>query len=266
MTKKNKNFKYIYGPVGSWRIGSSLGVDLLSGGGKICNFDCAYCQLGKTLRFTVERKKFVPLKEILREIHSLPADIEVDYITFSGMGEPTLAANLGEVAEEIRKIRKEPLAILTNSANLGLEETLNVVSKIDFVIAKLDAFDEKTFRKINNPAPGIRFDEVLLGIRKARERHNGRFAIQTMLTADNYSFPEVFADLYREIIPDEIQLNTPLRPSKMPPLCREEILSFAQSIRQLLPKIVVKTVYEEEKPKTLPISAPETMLRRGKIL
>jgi len=99
----DKKYKYIYGPVDSWRLGRSLGVDLISRDDKICTFDCVYCQVGKIATFSDRREVFVPTEEIIGEIKSLPS-LEIDYVTFSGRGEPTLAENLGEVIREIKKM------------------------------------------------------------------------------------------------------------------------------------------------------------------
>ena len=103
MTKQK--FKYIYGPVSSWRLGRSLGVDPLSQKNKICTFDCIYCQVGRAKPSQVQRKIYVPTKDIIQEIKNLPK-IKADYITFSGKGEPTLAKNLGILIKQIKKIRK----------------------------------------------------------------------------------------------------------------------------------------------------------------
>ena len=77
-----KNYKYIYGPVPSWRLGSSLGIDTLSKGEKVCSFDCVYCQIGKTKNLTDRRETFVKVENIIEELDSLPP-LEIDYITFS---------------------------------------------------------------------------------------------------------------------------------------------------------------------------------------
>lgn len=64
----NRNFKYIYGPVPSWRLGSCLGIDLLSQEEKICNFDCSYCQMGSTIKYITKRKVYIPTTEIIKEL------------------------------------------------------------------------------------------------------------------------------------------------------------------------------------------------------
>jgi len=128
------DFKYIYGPVPSWRLGSSLGIDPLSKDGKVCSFDCLYCQLGETKFLTDERKKFVPGEEVIGELDSLPT-LKIDYITFSGMGEPTLASNLGQMIKAIKKIRKEKIAVLTNSSLMHREDVQKDLFCADFVVA-----------------------------------------------------------------------------------------------------------------------------------
>ncbi|MEA3254074.1 MAG: radical SAM protein, partial [Chloroflexota bacterium] len=79
----------IYGPVPSWRLGKSLGVDLLCVPGKTCSFDCVYCQLGRTIELTSERKEFVSVARLAEELERVKG-IAADYVTFSGTGEPTL--------------------------------------------------------------------------------------------------------------------------------------------------------------------------------
>ncbi len=120
---KNGNLKYVYGPVQSWGMGKSLGIDPLSDRVKICNLDCIYCQLGKTRELTAERRDYVPAsviaEEIVRFFDAAPrrdpaiAD-NIDFLTFSGRGEPTLAGNLGEMIRAVRHIRKEKIAVITN--------------------------------------------------------------------------------------------------------------------------------------------------------
>jgi len=93
--------RFVYGPVASWRLGRSLGVDILSTTEKTCSFDCVYCQLGGTANKTAGRKVYVRMEEIEREIKAIADTIAdtTDVITFAGMGEPTLGVNLGEVAD-----------------------------------------------------------------------------------------------------------------------------------------------------------------------
>ena len=138
------SFQYIFGPVHSWRLGRSLGIDPLSSKHKICNMDCIYCQLGKTTQLINERKVYVPTQDVMDEISRIPLHF-VDYITFAGRGEPTLAKNLGEMIRGIKAIRHEKVAVLTNSSLMNLKEVRDDLMAADFVLAKLDAGDQSFF-------------------------------------------------------------------------------------------------------------------------
>ena len=127
----------IYGPVSSWRLGRSLGIDMLSGQQKLCSFDCVYCQLGSTGRALTRRNEFVGLDQLEQELKVLP-DADIDYATFSGMGEPTLASNLGGAIELVRSHLKVPVAVITNSSLLARQDVRDELAQADVVITKLD--------------------------------------------------------------------------------------------------------------------------------
>ena len=124
----------IYGPVASWRLGRSLGIDLLSVKEKTCSFNCVYCQLGKTTLLLSERREFVSLVELTRELDSV-TKIGADYVTFSGTGEPTLASNLGRAIEVVRSIVQLPVAVLTNSSLMSSGDVRCELAKADVVVA-----------------------------------------------------------------------------------------------------------------------------------
>jgi len=248
----------IYGPVASWRLGRSLGIDLLNARRKVCDFDCVYCQLGKTRRFVVEPEEFISLEELSREIESL-RPIDADYATFSGMGEPTLASNLGEAIEMARSILDLPIAVLTNSSLMFREDVRQRLTRADVVVAKLDAPNEKLFSLINRPASGLRFDLILDGINRFRGIYRGKLALQVMFVQANENSAQGIAELARSISPDEVQINTPLRPSKVKPLPPEKIASIRAEFRNLRN---VVTVYETPSHEVKPLDVAETMRRR----
>ncbi len=255
-----KMFNHIYGPVSSWRLGRSLGVDpVYAGSGKICSFDCVYCQAGKSGRLTGKRKVFVPTGKILEEIKAFP-DIKIDYITFSGAGEPTLAGNLGEIIKGIRKIRKNKIAVLTNSSTMDKKDVRKDLATADFVIAKLDAHSQELFAKINKPAKTIKFDKIIKGLKKFRSYYKGRFALQIMLHKGNRSYAKNIAYLVREISPDEVQINTPTRPCGIKPLSRGEI----EKIKTFFSGTKVTSVYDAKKKSVKPVSERAVLKRRGK--
>lgn len=251
-------FKYIYGPVYSWRLGMSLGVDPVAGKDKICNMDCIYCQLGKTVHWSNERKVYVPTEEIVKEVNSLPK-ADIDYLTFSGRGEPTLAKNLGEMIIALKKIRKEKIAVLTNSVLLYEKQVREDLSCADFVAAKLDACDQETVARIDKTMKGIAFERIVEGIRMFRRGFQGKLALQIMFMDANKGFAGKIADIAREIAPDEIEINTPLRPSGVNPLSRDEL----ETIKGFFKGLRAKTVYEMERKTVEPFNKRDTIKRHG---
>jgi len=256
-----KKFKYIYGPVPSWRVGSSLGIDPLSQEEKICSYDCVSCQLGKTKSLTATRQFYVPEDMIARELEMLPADISIDYITLSGRGEPTLAINLGGTINSIRKIRKEAIAVITNSSLMHRQAVREELSCADFVIAKLDACSQESFMAINQPFQGAEFDVIIQGIKEFKNHFQGKFALQIMFMHKNIQYAGDIAAIAKEIHPDEIQINTPLRPCGVEPIKKEEL----SEIKTLFDGLNAVSVYESQKKIVQPISDNDTLRRRGKI-
>ncbi len=255
---EEKKFKYIYGPVFSWRLGVSLGIDLLSREEKICSFDCVYCQLGKTKNFTEERKRFVSAEEIVKEIESL-SSLEVDSITFSGMGEPTIAENLGEIVRKIREIRREKIAILTNSSLMDREDVRRDLALFDLVIAKLDTSSEESFQKINRPMRDIKFSQILKGIEEFKDKT--KLVLQIMFVEENKDQAKKLAELIRKISPSQVQINTPLRPSKVRPLSEKIIYK----IKEYFKGLNTICVYDVKKEKVSPLNEEEILRRRGEL-
>lgn len=258
MTKNE--YKYIYGPVPSWRLGSSLGVDPLSQEEKICSFDCLYCQIGRTTIHTRKRKVFVSSRNIIEELKSLPP-VKIDFITFSGRGEPTLAQNLGKMIVGVRGIRKEPIAVITNSSSFCDKEVRKDLSQADFVLAKLDAPSEESFKKINKPAKGISLLKEIEGMRTFLKSYKGKFALQIMFMKENEKYAKELAQLAGQIGADEVQLNTPLRPCAVRPLSKRRM----EEIKKPFKGLNTISVYESARKKVKPVSKKDTLRRRGKV-
>ena len=255
-----KKLKYVYGPVPSWRLGSSLGIDPLSNKEKICTFDCVYCQLGRTYKFANQREVFVSVDEIIDEINSLP-DIEIDYITFSGRGEPNLAKNLGEMIKAIRKIRKEKIAVITNSSLMYMDDVVDDLLLADFILAKLDAYSQESLETINRPIKQITFDMIVDGIKQFKSKYKGKLALQVMFIKENQKNAKEISEIAKEINPDEIQINTPLRPCNSKPLSKKEI----DKIKGYFKDMNTISVYDTKRKKVEPISTEDTLKRRGKV-
>lgn len=253
-----KKFNYIYGPVSSWRLGCSLGIDPISKEKKICSFDCIYCQLGKTRFFCSERKIFVPTREIIKEIKSLPP-FKIDYITFSGRGEPTLAKNLGEMIKVIRKIRKEKIAVITNASLIDRPSVQGDLKLADLVMLKIDAHSKDLFSKINRPMKCISFDKILRGIREFRSIYKGKLALQMMFVKENKDWAWELARLAERIGADEVQLTTPLRPCAVRPLTKKEMDVVKKSFKL----IKAVSIYDVKKKSVKFIDREATFKRRG---
>jgi wyosine [tRNA(Phe)-imidazoG37] synthetase (radical SAM superfamily) len=248
----------IYGPVPSWRLGRSLGIDLLSTKGKTCSFDCIYCQLGKTVHPLTERKEFVNLDKLaveLKKVRGIPAD----YATFSGVGEPTLASNLGEAIKLVKAALELPVAVLTNSSLMSSENVRRDLNLADVVVAKMDAPNEKLFHEINQPTMRYTFAEILRALKLFNKEYQGKLALQMMFVEKNKGYALKMAKIAKQLSPDEVQINTPLRPCAVQPLNPEEIATIRQAFSGL--KGVV-TVYEASKPEAIPFNLEETLLRR----
>ena len=237
----------------------SLGVDPVSLKDKICNMDCLYCQLGRTNIYSNERRHFIPTEDIVREIQSLPR-VHVDYVTFSGRGEPTLAENLGEMIRGIRKIRKERIAVITNSTLLGRPDVQKDLSLADFVLAKLDVCSEESLKLINKVTSGIPFESILEGIISFKKNFKGRLAIQIMFINENKGHAREIAQIVRKIKPDEVQINTPLRACPTPHLTRNEI----NRIKHYFYGLPTVTVYDTAQKTADPFSNIETSKRHGR--
>lgn len=250
---------FIFGPVSSWRLGRSVGIDLLSTKEKTCLFDCIYCQLGMSVhRLMIKRREFVPLAELAKELEAIK-NVSADYATFSGMGEPTLASNLGEAIELIRSVLKLPVAVLTNSCLMSNTDVRKELAKADMVIAKLDAPNEEIFQAINRPAGEYSLDEVLQGIQRFRSEYRGKLALQMMFIEANKAYAREMAAIARELLPDEIQINTPLRPCNVKPLSPKVITDIRNEFNSF-PRVI--SVYEAPKLEVAPLNLEETLRRR----
>ncbi|TDJ05445.1 MAG: radical SAM protein [Deltaproteobacteria bacterium] len=211
MTADFPNTKTVYGPVPSWRFGESLGIDPIFHQ-STCSFNCIYCQLGNIEKITNEIKEYVPTSKVVEDFKEI-LDKKIDVITYSGSGEPTLAANLGEMVISLKEMAPEiPQFILTNATELGNPLVQENLKNMDKVIIKLDAGDEKTFSLVNRPAEGITLKSVVEGIKSFRKSYKGSVEVQTMfMPIINSNELEAFANILKEIGPEYVQLNTPKR-------------------------------------------------------
>ena len=208
-------YKYLFGPVPSRRLGISLGVDLVTH--KICSFDCVYCECGSTTNLTCERKEYVPLKDVLKELeHYFENNQNPDYITFSGSGEPTLNTTIGKVIEFIKKNKKTvSVALLTNGTLFSKKDVRDDVMNADLIIPSLDAVSAQAFRKINRPCPDLNLEEYIQGLSDLRNEFKGAIWLEVLIIPGYNDSQEDISFLKKsigKIKPDKIQLNTLDRP------------------------------------------------------
>jgi wyosine [tRNA(Phe)-imidazoG37] synthetase (radical SAM superfamily) len=206
---------YVYGPVPSRRLGKSLGIDPLPS--KTCNYQCIYCQLGKTTIFTNKRKNYCPKQDIIKEIDKVLTKDEhnFDYLTFVGSGEPTLYKDLGELIQFAKKRTNRPICAITNGSLLSEKTVRDILLDVDLVLPTLDAGNNKTFRLINRPHPEITFDKLIRGFMEFKESFTKKFWIEVMLVREaNDSKDELLQIKSRldDIQPDRIDINVPIRP------------------------------------------------------
>ncbi|MBU0549375.1 MAG: radical SAM protein [Candidatus Omnitrophica bacterium] len=253
----SKKFKYIYGPVYSWRLGRSLGIDLLSCNKKVCNFDCIYCQLGSNSGYVSQPKIYVKTSEIIRELNKLPS-LNLDYITFSGSGESTLAGNLSGAIKAVKKLNIAPVCVLTNAALINNKNIQKALSYADLVVVKLDAYSQASLEKINKPAKAVTFKTIIKGIKSFKKGFRGKLALQLMFVKENKQQAGEIAELAREINPDEIQINTPRRASRVKPLSSKEI----SRIKKYFSGMNFISVYDSKSKQIKPLNKKETLKRR----
>jgi len=206
---------FLFGPVPSRRLGISLGVDLVPY--KTCTMDCIYCESGRTTELTLERKEFFPTQDVIASLERyLNSDPELDYITFSGAGEPTLHSGIGDIIAFIKKnYPKYKIALLTNGMLLTDPETFDDVKAVDLIVPSLDAADEATFRKINRPSEEFDFSGLIDSFRRFHQISDAEFVLEIFIVPDINDTPDSlagFADAVKLINPDKVQLNSLDRP------------------------------------------------------
>jgi wyosine [tRNA(Phe)-imidazoG37] synthetase (radical SAM superfamily) len=239
--------KYVFGPVPSRRLGQSLGIDTIPL--KTCNWNCVYCQLGRTRPLTNQRKEYSPVEDILAEVgDALEAHKpgEIDWITFVGSGETLLHSGTGWLIRQIKNLTPLPIAVITNGSLFYLPEARQELTAADAVLPTLDAGTAELYRKINRPPPDISFDRLVEGMAAFRNMYPGNIWVEVMLVQglnDTSQALEDIAKVLQRIRPDVVHINLPTRPPVEawvgPP--SEESLMKALTILGSIAKVVHPT-------------------------
>ncbi|OGX41070.1 MAG: hypothetical protein A2984_03375 [Omnitrophica WOR_2 bacterium RIFCSPLOWO2_01_FULL_41_12] len=214
--------KYIYGPVKSRRLGLSLGITLTPY--KICSFNCVYCQLGRTTLQAHERKEYIPIQEIINELklwffNNAQQAKNLNYITLSGAGEPTLNIKIGEVIIEIKKITALPIAVITNASLLNMPSVRKELCNADLIVPSLDSVDLTSFIKIDRPKEEIKIEGIIDGLVNLRKEFKGKVWLEVMLVKginDGLEQVRKLKEIIDKINPDKVQLNSPVRSTAEP--------------------------------------------------
>ncbi len=209
----------VFGPIFSRRLGSSLGVNVLPSKGKLCNFDCVYCECGWN-RDGVAERIFPKLEEIeaaLEErMSQLAAEgIQVDSVTFSGNGEPTIHPDFPQIIDVTLRCRDRyfpnaKVSVLSNATMIGRPAVAEALMRIDNPILKIDAPSDELVMKMNRPSGHYSLDEVI----GAMMKFNGDFILQTMFLRSpefDTASPEALGewmDIVRKTGPREIMVYT----------------------------------------------------------
>ncbi len=236
--------KYVFGPVPSRRLGISLGIDTIPL--KTCNWNCVYCQLGRTVPLTNKRNEYLPRDEIIAEIESVLGGQnrpKMDWITFVGSGEPTLHIGLGWLIQKVKSLTDVPVAVITNGSLLHLSKVRDELSNAAAVLPTLDAGNAILYRKINRPHPAITFERLINGLTSFGKEYTGHFWLEVMLVRglnDTARELHEIASIVNLVQPEEIHINIPDRPpaeSWVQP-ADEDGLMFAQAILGKTAKVV----------------------------
>jgi len=222
-------YSHLFGPVPSRRLGMSLGVDLVPH--KVCTLNCVYCECGRTTNLTLERREYVPVDEVLKELsHFFSGNPRPDYVTFSGAGEPTLNSRIGEVLTFIKAQQPGvPVAVLTNGSLLGDSGVRSEIRDADLVLPSLDAVSERTFRRLDRPFHTLDPQAYIRGLVDFRKEYSGKMWLEVMILPgynDNEEDLKLLKEAFLEINPDRIQINTLDRPGTvegLTPAAREDL-------------------------------------------
>jgi wyosine [tRNA(Phe)-imidazoG37] synthetase (radical SAM superfamily) len=211
---------YVYGPIPSRRLGKSLGIDPIPL--KTCNWNCVYCQLGRSTPLTNERREYAPRQAILDEVAAVlgrHAPGEIDFVSFVGSGEPTLNSELGWLIRQVKALTTIPVAVITNGVLLHLPEVRAALLAADVVMPTVSAGSAAVYKRIHRPHPEATYERLVEGLQSFRAEYRGRLWVEVMLLAGVNDTSEALAELaalIRHIGPDEVHVVIPDRPPAEP--------------------------------------------------
>jgi wyosine [tRNA(Phe)-imidazoG37] synthetase (radical SAM superfamily) len=175
-----------------------------------------YCEVGVTDKRGLARKEYFLAKDILAEVKEVIGEYpDLDHITISGSGEPTLNSRIGDIIRGIKQMTSVPVAVLTNGTLLDDPAVRRDLMDADIVSPSMDAVTPEVFEKVDRPNPKLRIDNIIDGIRKFRQEYKGRMWMEILFVAGiNDQDDEVYKmkQVIDEIQPEKVHLNTVIRP------------------------------------------------------
>ncbi len=211
----------------------SLGVDLVPP--KVCSLDCVYCEVGKTTKLTTNRMEYVKFDKVIAELQQFMSNSpKIDYMTFSGSGEPTLNSRIGDVLSYVKQNYPYiKTAVLTNGTLLSDQKVRSELLQADVILPSLDAASQSAFDKINRPDSTLMVGTLIQGLIDLRREYKGKIWLEIFILK-GYNDSKEELDLLKEAIlkinPDSIQLNTLDRPgtvTELVPLSKNELQKIA---------------------------------------
>ena len=205
----------IFGPINSRRFGMSLGIDL-SPKQKSCNFDCVYCEL-KGAKPVEEIENPPSVNEIMGALkEALKAHQNIDVITLTANGEPTLYPHLKELVAKVNEIKdKAKTLILSNGSGARDQKICEALQGLDIVKFSLDSAVQSTFKKIDRNKSGIEVNELIKAMAKFRKEFKGELVLEILVVAGFNDKEEEFMVLneaINEIAPHRVDVGTIDRP------------------------------------------------------
>jgi wyosine [tRNA(Phe)-imidazoG37] synthetase (radical SAM superfamily) len=233
--------KYLFGPVASRRLGISLGVDLVPF--KTCSINCVYCESGATTNLTLKRREYIPADEVIKQLDELlSSNPEIDYLTFSGAGEPTLNSGIGRVINFVKtNYPQYKICLLSNGTLFSDPEVLTEIADIDLCIPSLDASSEEEFKIINRPSPELDFTTYVNALIEYCQKSKAEVWLELFIVPGKNDSDESikrFAEIIKQAKPDKVQLNTLDRPGTVDwivPSPGENTMRFVRALEPIIP-------------------------------